>query len=224
MSTTSGTYDFNLKVDEIIEEALEQVGGEFTSGVEYENAIRSLNLLLQNLMNEGYPISKIDLVSVPVSSGSTVPFSLGGQYLEVMDAVVRRNNTDYKMHRIDIWDYNALPKKTETGLPTQFAVNKRRDDLEFYPYLTPLSGDEFRLYCAERVQDVTVTADQILDINVKYLPVIVDGLAVSLAKKRQGFDPSRLAQMERSYEMKLRDVFYEDRNRSNFIIKINRGV
>lgn len=218
---TSGTFSFNPTVDEIIEEAFEKVGGEFVSGIEAESAIRSLNYVLQHLSNKGYPLSKIDFTTVDVSSGTTLPISLGAQYLDVMNAVVRKDSTDYTMHRIDIWDYNRIATKSQTGIPTQYAVNKTRDDLEFYTYLTPTSGYQFRLYIAEQVEDVD-NLRQTLDIDPKYIPAVVYGLAFELAQKRAGYPGDKLAFLGQQYEIKLREVYLEDRNRSDLVISIDR--
>ena len=46
---TSGTTDFNLEIDEIIEEALERAGiGGARTGYHLRSARRSLNILLQS--------------------------------------------------------------------------------------------------------------------------------------------------------------------------------
>jgi len=45
---TSGTFTFNLDIDEVIEEAMEMIGGEQTLGHEPASARRSLNLMLKD--------------------------------------------------------------------------------------------------------------------------------------------------------------------------------
>ena len=44
----SGTYDFNLDIDEVIQEAMEMIGGEDTLGHEPASARRSINLMLRD--------------------------------------------------------------------------------------------------------------------------------------------------------------------------------
>jgi hypothetical protein len=50
---TSGTYNFNLDIDEIIQEATEMIGGEETLGHEPASARRSINLMLNDWQNRG---------------------------------------------------------------------------------------------------------------------------------------------------------------------------
>ena len=44
----SGTYNFNLDIDEVIQEATEMIGGENTLGHEPASARRSINLMLKD--------------------------------------------------------------------------------------------------------------------------------------------------------------------------------
>jgi kynureninase len=61
----SGTYNFNLDIDEVIQEAMEMIGGENTLGHEPASARRSINLMLKDWQNRG-----ILLWSTSVSSSS----------------------------------------------------------------------------------------------------------------------------------------------------------
>ena len=58
---TSGTTRFNLQIDEIIEEAISQIGGEVTLGDDPREARRSLDLLLREWQNRGYSLWKTNL-------------------------------------------------------------------------------------------------------------------------------------------------------------------
>ena len=49
----SGTYNFNLDIDEVIQEASEMIGGEDTLGHEPASARRSVNLMLKDWQNRG---------------------------------------------------------------------------------------------------------------------------------------------------------------------------
>ena len=50
---TSGTFNFNLDIDEVIQEATEMIGGENTLGHEPASARRSINLMLTDWQNRG---------------------------------------------------------------------------------------------------------------------------------------------------------------------------
>ena len=51
--TTSSTTDFNLAIDEIVEEAFERCGMQMTAGYQLTSATRSLNLLFLDWANRG---------------------------------------------------------------------------------------------------------------------------------------------------------------------------
>jgi hypothetical protein len=50
---TSGTFNFNLDIDEVIQEATEMIGGEQTLGHTPASARRSINLMLKDWQNRG---------------------------------------------------------------------------------------------------------------------------------------------------------------------------
>jgi len=67
---TSGTTDFNLEIDEIIEEALERAGiGGARTGYHLRSARRSLNILLSEWGNRGIHLWKVKLATVPLVLG-----------------------------------------------------------------------------------------------------------------------------------------------------------
>lgn len=217
------TFDFDLPVDELIEEAFELVGSEFTSGIEYESAVRSLNFVLRTILNKNYPLSQQELVTINVSAGTTVPLAVSPEFIDIQDMVVRRNSIDYTMTRIDLYDYHKLPNKSLTGLPSQYAVNTKRDNLDLYPYLTPVSGDSFRFWAIRKTADVSADAPgQNVALSDKYHPALVFGLAAHLGAKRTGFPMDKLSYLESKYKEYLYDALMEDRNKSNMVIRIKR--
>ena len=67
----SGTYNFNLDIDEVIQEAMEMIGGEQTLGHEPQSARRSINLMLNDWQNRGVLLWNTDTTAVTVSSSVT---------------------------------------------------------------------------------------------------------------------------------------------------------
>ena len=65
---TSGTYNFNLDIDEIIQEATEMIGGEQTLGHEPKSARRSINLMLNDWQNRGILLWSTFTTAVTVST------------------------------------------------------------------------------------------------------------------------------------------------------------
>ena len=71
--TTSGTYNFSMDIDEVIQEASEMIGGEQTLGNEPKSARRSINLLLQDWQNRGVLLWTANTTEVTVSASVTSP-------------------------------------------------------------------------------------------------------------------------------------------------------
>ena len=68
---TSGTYNFSMDIDEVIQEATEMIGGEITLGEEPRSARRSINLLLQDWQNRGIQLWTIGTTAVTVTTSTT---------------------------------------------------------------------------------------------------------------------------------------------------------
>jgi len=67
----SSTYNFNLDIDEVIQEATEMIGGEDTLGHEPASARRSINLMLKDWQNRGVLLWSTSVSSVTVSASVT---------------------------------------------------------------------------------------------------------------------------------------------------------
>ena len=68
-NNTSGTYNFNLEIGDVIQEATEMIGGEVTLGEEPRSARRSINVILNESnfiiegdINQDQTIDVIDVV------------------------------------------------------------------------------------------------------------------------------------------------------------------
>jgi len=69
--TSSGTYNFSMDIDEVIQEASEMIGGEQTLGNEPKSARRSINLILQDWQNRGVMLWSVGTSTVAVSVSVT---------------------------------------------------------------------------------------------------------------------------------------------------------
>jgi hypothetical protein len=81
--TTSGTYNFSLSIDEVIQEAIEMIGGELTLGHEPKSARRSINLLLQDWQNRGILLWTTNTTTVSVSTSVTA-YDLADSIVDVL--------------------------------------------------------------------------------------------------------------------------------------------
>jgi hypothetical protein len=85
----SGTYDFNLDIDEVIQEATEMIGGEDTLGHEPASARRSINLMLKDWQNRGVLLWTTSVSNVTVSA-SLANYSLSSSTVDALEVVINR--------------------------------------------------------------------------------------------------------------------------------------
>ncbi len=67
---TSGTTDFNLNIDDLVEESFERCGMRMTSGYQLTSARRSLNLLFLDWANRGLNLWTIEEATYALVQGS----------------------------------------------------------------------------------------------------------------------------------------------------------
>ena len=123
----SGTYNFNLDIDEVIQEAMEMIGGEDTLGHEPASARRSINLMLRDWQNRGILLWTTSTTAVTVVA-STTAYDLASSTINALEVVISRDNTDVKLTRITPEEYMIIPAKTQTGKPNQYSVRRKRDN------------------------------------------------------------------------------------------------
>ena len=126
----SGTYNFNLDIDEVIQEAMEMIGGEQTLGHEPQSARRSINLMLNDWQNRGVLLWNTDTTTVTVSSSVTT-YDLDSSAIDALVVTFQPNSTsaETKLERKSFEEYHIIPNKFQTGRPTQYTVKRNLDNL-----------------------------------------------------------------------------------------------
>ena len=119
--TTSGTHNFSMDIDEVIQEASEMIGGEQTLGNQAASARRSINLLLQDWQNRGILLWTADTTAVSIAA-SVSTFAMSSSTIDIVETVLNRDNTDLQLERITMEEYLKIPNKSQTGRPMQYAV------------------------------------------------------------------------------------------------------
>ena len=124
---TSGTFNFNLDIDEVIQEATEMIGGENTLGHEPASARRSINLMLTDWQNRGILLWSTEVTAVTVVA-SVTSYALSNSTIDALEVVVNRNNNDLQLTRISFEEYLLIPNKSQTGRASQYTVKRDRDN------------------------------------------------------------------------------------------------
>jgi len=222
--STSGTYDFSMDIDEVIQEATEMIGGEQTLGHEPKSARRSINLLLQDWQNRGILLWTAGTTAISVST-SVTSYALTSSTIDVTEAVLRRDNVDLQLERITMEEYLKIPRKSQTGRPNQYAVRRERGNPVLFLWPVPdNTTDILKLEKVKYTEDVNKSAGQTADISRRFLPCLTTGLAYYMAMKRPGTDAGRIGLLKAEYEERLMHAMDEDRERASayFLPRINR--
>jgi len=214
----SGTYNFNLDIDEVIQEATEMIGGEDTLGHTPASARRSINLMLKDWQNRGILLWTTSTTTVTVVA-STTSYDLSSSTINALEVVLRRSNTDIQLTRITPEEYLIIPAPTQTGRPTQYSIRRGRDNpvMSVWP-IPENSTDELILEIVSELEDVDKSAIQNADLPKRFLPALTCGLSYYLSMKRPLIPDTKIAMLKANYEELLARAMEEDRERASIYL------
>ena len=216
---TSGTYNFNLDIDEVIQEATEMIGGEQSLGHEPQSARRSINLMLNDWQNRGVLLWKTYTTAVTVSTSVTT-YDLSSSTTDALQVNLRRDSTDIELQRLSFEEYLNIPNKSQTGRPTQYTVKRDLANPTIHIYPVPdNTTDILKIEAIRQIEDVNKSADQNADAPVRFLPALTCGLAYYLSMKRNNIPMDRIQMLKMNYEEKLAMALEEDRERESLLLK-----
>lgn len=127
--TTSGTANFNLDLNEYVEEAFERAGGELRSGYDLRTARRSMNLLFADWANRGVNMWTFEQNAITLTQGQPT-YALPDDTVDLLDHVIRtnanqpNNQADLTITRISVSTYATIPNKLIQGRPIQVWVQR----------------------------------------------------------------------------------------------------
>lgn len=228
--TTSGTSEFNLDLNNLVEEAFERCGSELRTGYDLRTARRSLNLLTIEWANRGINLWTLEQIEIPLVQGQ-ITYDLPVDTIDLLDQVVRtgtgQNQSDINISRISESTYITIPNKNATGRPIQVWVNRQSgatypDGLTTevkYPQINvwpaPDQSDfyTFVAYRLRRIEDAGEGGTRTQDIPFRFLPAMVAGLAYYLSLKIPGaLERSQMLKAE--YEQAYQLAGEEDREKA----------
>tara|TARA_R100000234_G_scaffold117154_1_gene95181 strand:- start:1418 stop:2086 length:669 start_codon:yes stop_codon:yes gene_type:complete len=207
----SGSTNFELDVSDYIEEAFERCGLEVRTGYDLKSANRSLNLMLSEWANRGLNQWTIAQRTQTVTADDK-EYSLGTDVIDILSAVVRRDNVDFTMERISRDQYLSIPNKTTTGRPSQFFLDRQTTpNLKVWP--APENSTDVIHYDALTRIDDSDAFTNTLDVPFRFYPCLAAGLAYYIAIKRA---PERVQLLKAVYEEEFDRAMQEDRDRASF--------
>jgi len=217
--TTSGTTAFNLDFAEIAEEAWERAGKEMRSGYDLRTARRSMNLLTIEWQSRGINMWTIDEGQIPLVQG-TATYDLPADTIDLLDHVIRTGSgntstqTDLTITRISVSTYSSIPNKLTQARPIQLYVQRLRDAPKVTVWPTPDQSSYYVLnyWRLRRVQDAGAGAET-PDVQFRFLPALVAGLAYHLAVKTPEL-MDRVGMLKQMYDEAFDNAAGEDREKA----------
>jgi hypothetical protein len=226
--TTSGTIAFNMEFTEIAEEAWERAGREMRSGYDLRTARRSMNLMTIEWQNRGINMWTVDSGTVSLVTG-TSRYQLPIDTIDLMEHQIRTNSgnattqSDLTISRISVSTYASIPNKLSQGRPIQLYIERLRDEPHVNVWPVPDSNDYVLYYWRmRRIQDAGAGVET-ADMNFRFLPCLVAGLAYHIAMKVPELMP-RVQMLKAVYDEQFEMAANEDREKTSarFVPRIGR--
>jgi hypothetical protein len=226
--TTSGTTTFNMDFTEIAEEAWERAGREMRSGYDLRTARRSMNLMTIEWQNRGINMWTIDEGTINLVEGTSA-YVLPADTIDLMEHQIRTGagnaatQSDLTISRISVSTYASIPNKLSQGRPIQLYIERLRDAPVVNVWPVP-DSDNYVLYYwrMRRIEDAG-SGVQTSDMNFRFLPVLVAGLAFYIAMKIPEL-VERIPMLKQAYEEQFELAAGEDREKTSarFVPRIGR--
>ena len=225
---TSGTTAFDMDFTEIAEEAWERAGREMRSGYDLRTARRSMNLMTIEWQNRGINLWTIDEGTVSLVKG-TSEYALPADTIDLLEQVIRTNagnastQSDLTISRIGVSTYAAIPNKLVQGRPIQVWIERLAAAPTINLWPVPDSNNYiFKYYRMRRIEDAG-SGVETADMNFRFLPCLVAGLAYHIAMKIPEL-AGRIDMLKAAYEEQYTLAAGEDREKTSehFVPRVGR--
>jgi hypothetical protein len=125
---TTGATDFNLDLNNLVEDAFERCGQELRTGYDLRTARRSLNLMTIEWANRGINLWTVEPGQILLNQNQ-IMYALPVDTIDLLDMVTRtqtgQNQQDININRISESTYITIPNKNATGRPIQVWINRQ---------------------------------------------------------------------------------------------------
>jgi len=217
---TSGTTNFNLTIDELIEEAYNRCGMRPNSGYDLKRARRNLNLLFSEWGNRGVHLWKVGHAEVALVNG-TRNYTTPSDCNDVLEAYVSTGSgngpsiQDVSLTKIDRSAYAGRPDKGTTGQPSEYYVDRQETPI-IYLYHTPNAATYtyLKYYYMQKIEDAGAYTNN-PDIVFRFLPCMISGLAYYLSFEKR---PDLTQGLKLAYEDEMARALDGDGSRTSLYV------
>jgi hypothetical protein len=142
----------------------------------------------------------------------TGEYALLPDVIDILSAVIRRDDIDYSLLRLSREEYQTIPEKSSQGRPNQFFLDRQvTPSLKLWP--TPENSTDVVFYNALTRMDDADTYINTVDMPFRFYPCLAAGLAYYISIKRA---PQRVQLLKAVYEEEFERAMTEDRDRASF--------
>lgn len=221
---TSGVADFDLDLNEVVEEAFERAGMEIRTGYEWKTARRSLNLMFADWANRGFNMWTVEQGSIPLVQGQ-YQYDLPSDTVDLCEHVIRTNagqqsnQADLTITRISVSTYATIPNKLNQARPIQIYIDRQAPtpNVKLWPVPNQGTLEEpyyVLVYWRLRRMDNAGTGVNTMDVPFRFLPALTAGLAYFVALKNPQLDQNRMAMLKQMYDEAFEIAATEDREKA----------
>jgi hypothetical protein len=179
-----------------------------------------MNLMTIEWQNRGINLWTIDEGQIALTNG-TAQYDLPADTIDLLEHVVRtgagQTNTqsDLTISRISVSTYASIPNKLTRGRPIQVWIERLRDNPRINVWPTPDRDNFyiFKYWRLRRVQDAG-NGVETADMNFRFLPCLVAGLAYHIAVKTPEL-MERVPMLKQIYEEQFSLAAAEDREKTS---------
>jgi hypothetical protein len=176
-------------------------------------------LLTIEWQNRGINLWTIDEGTINMVEG-TSQYDLPADTIDLLEQVIRTNSgvtatqSDLNITRISVSTYASIPNKLTQGRPIQVYIERLRDNpkINVWPVPDQSSYYVFKYYRMRRIQDAG-SGVETADMNFRFLPCLVAGLAYYIAMKDPDLAP-RIEMLKVMYEEQFALAAGEDREKA----------
>lgn len=187
--TTSGTYNFDPSLGEMVLYAYNLIGIRNTSITQehMEAARMASNMVLANWSNKGVNLWTVDLQTVPLNAGQAT-YTVPSNTVVMLDAYITVDNgnsqpIDRLILPISRTEYASYPNKDQQGFPTVYWQDRLiNGNVTLWPVPDGQSAQFLKYYRAVQLQDVEFTNGQTIEIPYLWLDAFADALSYRLAR------------------------------------------
>lgn len=188
----SGSTDFTLTTHDLIVEARKKIGlhesEEPLQADQLTMGKNTLNVMLKAWQVGGVSMSQYTEGEITLSENDySLDFGSGGAFetvpFDMIDVRITRNGSDLPMMELSREEYYAIPRKTQTGYPTQWYYDRQRNGgtLKIWPAADATAG-VLKFTYVRKISDMDSNEDD-LDLPQEWYEAVVYGLADRLAEE-----------------------------------------